>query len=372
MRVKVCHMTTVHTRYDIRIFRKMCLSLAKNGYNVNLLVADGLGYEINSGVTIFDLGKPIGRLDRMLNVTKRLLKKAIEIDAEVYHFHDPELIPAARKLLKKGKIVIMDAHEDFPKQILGKPYLKPYVKKALSIFFNMYENFATKGFSTIICATNTIGAKFTKFNKNVIVINNYPIVNELFSKELLNQDQRSKNVCYVGGISKIRGIEEIVNAAEKSVELEKLVVAGNFNSKKLGEEIRKLEGWKKVEELGSIDRNGVKNVLSKSIAGLVTFLPQENHIDSQPNKMFEYMSAGIAVIGSNFPLWKEIIEVNDCGICIDPLNPDEIANGIDYLILNPEVASKMGMNGRKAVLDKYNWEKEEQKLFKAYESLLIV
>jgi glycosyltransferase involved in cell wall biosynthesis len=119
-----------------------------------------------------------------------------------------------------------------------------------------------------------------------------------------------------------------------------------------------------------VGREGVREVLGRSVAGLVTFHPLPNHIDAQPNKMFEYMSAGIPVIASDFPLWREIIAGNQCGLCVDPNNPTAIAAAIQYLVLHPHEARRMGENGRKAVLDRYNWSAEEQKLFRLYEDIL--
>lgn len=112
------------------------------------------------------------------------------------------------------------------------------------------------------------------------------------------------------------------------------------------------------------------NVMSQSKAGIVTFHPLPNHIDAQPNKMFEYMSAGLPIITSNFPLWKEIVEGNNCGICINPLEPKEIAQAIEYIITHPKEAEQMGQNGKKAVLEKYNWGVEEKKLFEIYKELI--
>jgi len=109
--------------------------------------------------------------------------------------------------------------------------------------------------------------------------------------------------------------------------------------------------------------------LKNSKIGIVTFHPEPNHLFSSPVKMFEYMSAGIPVIVSNFPLWKEIVEGNNCGICVDPLNPEEIANAIKYIFENPAEAKKMGENGKTAVLEKYNWEKESEKLIEVYTRL---
>ena len=129
-------------------------------------------------------------------------------------------------------------------------------------------------------------------------------------------------------------------------------------------------GWQNVNEYGFLDRLGVRNILARSAAGVVTFYPLPNHVDAQPNKMFEYMSAGIPVIASHFPLWREIIEDNQCGLLVDPLNPEAIANAIDYLINNPQEARSMGQNGRRAVEEKYNWTIEQQKLLEFYQRIL--
>ena len=85
-------------------------------------------------------------------------------------------------------------------------------------------------------------------------------------------------------------------------------------------------------------------------------------------QMLEYMSAGIPVIASNFSFWQEIIEDAECGICVDPLNPEEIANAIQFIIVHPEEAEQMGKNGRRAVEEKYNWDIEEKKLLEFYKS----
>ena len=125
-----------------------------------------------------------------------------------------------------------------------------------------------------------------------------------------------------------------------------------------------------MNPLGFLDRVRLREVLSRSVAGLVTLHPVINYIDALPVKMFEYMSAGIPVIASDFPLWREIITLNDCGLLVDPLNPVAIAEAIDYFINHPEDAERMGMNGRRAVEKLYNWTHEGQKLLAFYDSLL--
>lgn len=366
--MKIAHLTSVHPRYDIRIFLKQCSSLARQ-YQTALVVADGLGNEVKDDVSIVDIGKFRGRKNRMLNAPKVLFKKAIELDADLYHLHDPELLPIALKLKRMGKIVVFDAHEDFPKQVLSKHYLNSYVSKIISITMGYYENYVCSKLDAVVTATPSIRDKFAKHTKKVVDINNYPLLGELQS---INKDWVNivDEIAYVGGISKIRGIQEAVEALSLTKTKTKLNLVGRFSDDKTYSLAQGSSGWPYVNELGQLDREQVKAVLERSIAGLVTFLPVPNHIDAQPNKMFEYMSAGIPVIGSNYPLWVSIIEGNECGICVDPENPKAIAQAIDKLVSNKDLAESMGKNGIKAVNEKYNWAIEEKKLFKLYDELL--
>jgi glycosyltransferase involved in cell wall biosynthesis len=109
--------------------------------------------------------------------------------------------------------------------------------------------------------------------------------------------------------------------------------------------------------------------MARSMAGLVTLHPVINYLDALPVKMFEYMAAGIPVIASDFPVWRDIIDASGCGICVDPFHPPAIAAAIDYLLLHPDQARRMGENGRRAVASQYNWNAEAAKLLAFYSDL---
>ena len=364
----VAHLTSVHPRYDTRIFHKMCSSLASQGHEVTLIVADGKGNEKKSGLRIVDVGATKGRFDRMRHAPKRIFAKALELKADLYHLHDPELIPIGLKLKRMGYRVIFDSHEDVPRQMLGKPYLNKPALWLISKVFAAYEAWACARLNGVISATPFIRDKFLSINPNTVDINNFPLLHELQNQTSWS-DKRAE-VCYVGGIGKIRGIQEVCAAMGKVRSSVRLNLAGQFGDPVVERAVRSMPGWQRANELGFLDRAGVREVLSRSMAGLVTFHPLPNHIDAQPNKMFEYMSAGIPVIASDFPLWREIIAGNECGLLVDPLDSSAIAKAIDFLVENPNEARRMGENGRRAVEQKYNWANEEKKLLRFYEQVL--
>ncbi len=366
MPVKVCHFTSVHTSKDIRIFLKECVSLAKAGFDVTLVAANCKSEVIDNVKIIGVECETKSRLDRMLKTAKSVFEKALEVDADIYHFHDPELLRFALQLKRKGKKVIYDAHEDVPKQILSKYWINKFFRKTISSLVKNYENRVAKQLDYIITATPSIRDRFLSINTNCIDINNFPLENELAS--VTPWHEKTNNVCYIGGMTVIRGIHQLVDAIDLSNDI-KLILAGNFSPANLENEIETKRGYSKVVYKGMVNREGVASIMAKSKAGLVTFMASPNHIDAQPNKMFEYMSAGIPVIASHFPLWKEIIDGNKCGICVDPEKPAEIAKAINYTTGNNEQAEQMGKNGREAVVKKYNWKIESDKLVNVYKSL---
>ena len=106
--MKICHLTSAHPQEDIRIFHKECASLAAHGYET-YQIACGKTYE-KMGVHQIGIGdRDAGKLGRIIKTARRVYKKAVELNVEIYHIHDPELMPYAVKLKRRGKKWIFDS-----------------------------------------------------------------------------------------------------------------------------------------------------------------------------------------------------------------------------------------------------------------------
>ncbi len=375
MMMKVCILTVVHSSFDVRIFHKEAKSLAKAGYDV-VIIAQNNKEETVEGIKIIPLiiplPKPKNRLERMFLLTLRCLIKALKQNANVYHLHDPELLPVGMllKLITKAKVVY-DVHEDYAKQILSKPYLPKFARKPVAWAIYILEILVPRVFDGVITATDDILTNFLN-HKRAMTVKNFPVLSD-FAKTGKNIRHSGDmfNLIYVGGITEIRGITQVIQALEfiNSQKRVKLILYGKFYPQGYEKQIKSLKGFEKVEYPGWIRPHEIPEKMAQADVGIVCFLPEPNHINALPNKLFEYMVCGLPVIASNFPLWKEIVEGNGCGVCVNPLNPEEIAQAVEYLIDHPDEAKQMGENSRKAVKERYNWELMEGQLIKFYKDL---
>ena len=368
--------SSVHTINDGRVFYREAASLAKL-YKIQLHIVADFRHKQLFGIEVYGLPawkKPKDRIKILFILLIRIIKS----NFKVYHFHDPELllfVPII-KLFKRGKI-IFDVHENYPLAILDKHWIPFYLKRIVSWLFLFIETICLLGIDQVIFTTERNGVRYKKLKPtSAIRINNLPL-NSIFMNEPIAYEKRDKSIIYVGGMAPERGIIEVVKAFNLFRENNKdftLLLVGRFVRETFKKQVEglvnqlNLVNHVRVEE--GIPYKDISKVLSTCKIGIVNYLPYGNNMSSLPNKIFEYMGAGLPIIASNFDGYREIIEPEKCGILVDPRNEIQICQAMNDIIHNISNAKEMVENSRQAYIEKYNWSIEEIKLLNLYNSLL--
>ena len=364
--IKICHITTGHSRSDTRVFIKECVSLAEFGFDVSLVVADGLGDAKIDNVNVYDVGSPKGRFDRFFKVSNKVYKRAKTLNSDIYHFHDPELMWFGNKLRKQAK-VIYDIHEDVVQQIKIRYWIPSYLKPLVAFFFGAFENYICKRMSGLIVPQPYMKEKFSKKNSNTVLVENFVIFETHF--DINTKSYENGNAFHPGVLSSERGLENMISTYGSLDAYNKLFLAGNIQNE-IYDSVSKINGWKKTTYLGRITHSEVKKLYKTSSLGLILYNNVGQYHLSYAIKLFEYMANGIPVIMPNFGEWVAFNQENDCGINVDPHNSQEVANAINFLNNNIDEKKRLGRNGYIAVKEKYNWNLAKSRLIDLYVNLM--
>lgn len=364
---KVCHITSAHGPEDERIFYKECVSLAKDGYET-YLVQRGGSYE-KSGVHIMGFGEVTGgRLKRMTQVARRAYEAALSVDADIYHFHDPELLPYGLKLKKRGKKVIFDSHEDALESILEKTWIPAPTRKAVYIWFKRQQESVCRKIDGVITVTPHLADFFRRMNPRTVQIANFPVLNGTLPPAA----PEPGTLVFAGGISRQWNHHITVKALEALPEC-RYHLYGPAESAYL-RELESLPAWDRVQYPGRVPHTEVAGLLARCAVGMALLSCSRNSDGKNGTmgntKIFEEMMAGLPVVCTDFKLWREFVERWHCGLLVNPEDPADVAAAVQYLLDHPEEAREMGENGRRAVEEEFNWGVEEKKLLALYEEIL--
>lgn len=370
MTCRVAHLTSVHPWTDPRIFHKMCVSLAQSGYDVHLVAARGPApaAERIQGVTLHLLARPGNRLQRMTRTAWQVYRKAVDLDAKICHFHDPELIPVGVLLRLRGCSVIYDVHEDMPKRVLDRQWIPGFLRRPAGWMIALAQKAAGAVFAAVVTATPTIAARFDP--ARTVAVRNFPSLAE-FPEPANDWSKKKPTIAFIGTIDSSRGVLELINgfAQSNAKSHARLVVAGKRQG---GEYDARLDAAAKdlnVEFSGYLERTGVQRLLDDSMIGAITNLPSETANEAISTKMFEYMAAGLPVLTTDMPLWTEVVEKYRCGVAVDPFDPAAIARSLDHFFDHAERAIVAGRNGRAAIEQHFNWAREFAVLLDIYDKL---
>ena len=366
---KVVHLTSVHPPFDIRIFYKECRTLSRAGYEV-VIIAPHDRDEVVDGIRIRAVRKPRNRRERLTYTAWKIIKAALEEDADLYQFHDPELLPWAKLLQVLGKKVIFDMHENYAKSMLTKHWVNPGMRRFLFLLYSFVEYLLLMKMPVIYVEESY--PKYSHIGPSTTV-RNMPMLDEITN--IRETKYSIPTVGYIGDVSVERGTLTILKSLQVLKEQGVTVhweCIGDLDKNHEMDVLRfiqqhHLEGIRMRGYLPPMDG---WRIISRCHVGLAVLLPLANYVESYPTKMFEYMALGLPVLVSNFRLYREVVERYRCGLTVDPEKPEELANAIRWLLEHAQESEKMGLRGIEATMSVFKWETEAQKLLDLYKSLL--
>lgn len=371
--MRVCHITVAHPRYDARIFLREASTLAEAGNEVFLICADGKGEEVKNEVLITSYtSQQMSKRDRfkLLFFNTRFINYLLSFNADVYQFHDLELIEVGRKLKRKNKKVIFDSHENWVDLIPCYFSKNKFIQKFITnVFVPRYYRKVVSVFDAVFTVSPNMVEELKRFNARTFFIPNYPSIANY--KEL--KVDKKNFILYQGMVYKISNQKEIVKAVNNLPFKFKYKIVGKID-KTLKEELEVIDINQKVEFVNWIDKSELDILMRQALVGLVVldYCPICCGKDGQlgSNKIFEYMLSGLPVICTDFKLWKElIIDKYNCGICVNPRDVKQIQEAIEWFFNHEAEAKEMGLKGRDAVLKEFNWEAYKNTFLDVYDKI---
>ncbi len=370
--MKICMLTSTHGPNDGRIFQKEAKSLAKEHEVTILAPSNRSGSSIVDGIHIVTVKRPDSTALHPITLL-RLLRACLGEECDVIHCHEPDalLIGVLTKCLK-GKRVIYDIHEHWPSEIPFDLGIRngSLVQRALSAVVATVEIALARRAESTFAVSESVAARFREKGIEPVILSNYSIA-DLDIPHNPNRDGRSL-MFMAGNMQSFHGVGECIEAVSrvrKRYPDVSLTLVGNVRED-LYEYIYGSDYHEFITSTGFLPYREMYEKLNEGVAGLLVFHTTYYNISiGLPNKLFDYMLLGLPVIASDLPEIRSVVSNADCGILVDPGSVSEIADAITYFFDHPKEAQRMGANGRRAVLEKYNWSRMEADLLQAYRNL---
>jgi len=364
--MKVCHLTSVHPYFDTRIFHKEAKSLALDNHEV-VVIAQHDKKESIEGITVIPLPRPKNRWERMTKITLRLFVVAIKEHADIYHFHDPELLPVGilLKLFTKAGI-IYDVHEDYSKLMLEKQWIAgSLLKKVMAFLFNIFERVSVRLLDKVIVVTPEIARKFPEIKTEIV--RNFVSLDVIDSITPVKSECDKAVIIYMGSLEKNRGIREIIQAVDLLDGAAELWLLGQWDTPELQKECKNTKGWDYTRYFGNKKPEEAYSYLKAADIGLHCVNLNDYYLQGLPTKVFEYAACSKPAIISYSPYWEKLF--GEFVLFVDPRSPEDIAEKMLKLLNNKDLRSQLGDRARAFVEKKHNWETERIKLYAVYKSV---
>lgn len=367
-------LTSVHQPFDPRIFHKQARALAAAGYRVTLLAPHDRD-ERRAGVRVRGLPWPRSRAGRPL-LWLRLLGRALRLRADVYHLHDPELLPLGLLLAAlTGRPVVYDAHEYYRDEIATRRWLPRLLRRPAAEAVHVLETLAARYLAAVVAVNEHMAAGFrARGARRVVAVHNYPPL-ALFPRRP-RAERPAPIAVYTGLLTRERGLEIVWRAGRRLRALlpsAEVRVVGRVDWAGVDPAVpRAPERWREeaaTRLCGTVPAEAVADVLAGAAVGWIPFQPTPNNARALPLKLLEYMAAGLPVVASDVGVLAAIVRREGCGLVVPPDDPEAHARALARLLIDADEARRLGGRGRRAVAARYTWEAEAKRLLELYAEL---
>jgi glycosyltransferase involved in cell wall biosynthesis len=372
----VCHITTVHPVQDARIYHRMCGALAARKLDV-VLIAPG-SFPAQAHLRPSNANDRLTRAGR-LRRSAIALRAALAEDADVYHFHDPELIPMALllKALRPSAAVVYDVHEDYPSMMRDKYWLPRWSRPAVAAGAGLANRIAATCLDGIVVADQGVARDFAKpAAKKTLIHYNFPALG-LFAADNRAASQPTADLVYVGGLSERAGVFVLFDALKILAEqaIRPTVRLAGYTDGEAGlatvtGALRRYGLDGQVQFVGRIPHSQVPAWLRQGRIGLVLLQAVPKFLKNIPSKMFEYWASGLPVLASDLPPIRQFLVEGRNGYLFPPASPAHLADRIAYLLQHPGERESLGRAGREMIEAQWNNEKQIESLIGFYGNLL--
>ncbi len=353
--------SSLHPADDPRIVEKEARSLAAAGYRVTVVARPPAPSDRgNIEFKLINTSVP-GGWKRRRALAREAFALARTSRPDVVQFHDPELIFSALAMRGPSCRIVYDVHEDVPADIHSKTWIPGPLRLPAAALAGIIERLTARRFDAIVAATPTIADRFRRYGGHVVLVRNSVKLTEFTEAPLTTTGKRQ--AVYVGRISFDRGLREMVEGC-RAISLP-LAIAGNIGPEEESWLTRNGAG---VTWRGKLDRAGIAALLNESSVGISLLHPEPNFLHAFPTKIFEYMAAALPIVTSNLPASKAIVEQASCGIAVAHDDAEAVKKALSALSQG-EAARNMGLRGRKAVFEQYNWARDADALVGLYKEL---
>ncbi len=371
----ICHITSMHEWNDDRIYERACRMLVRLGHQVTLIATADEDRDEN-GVQLLSIRQRSGWKRRVFS-SREAYQRALALDADIFHFHDPDLMPWMNRLAAKGRKVVMDVHENYEARFYmwGLP---GFLARLGAWIFRKYELDSVKSYAGLVPVSGSVKRLFDGKERDCAIVQNVPAPENLEDMDLSFEKEEAIVVYTSGTHSNARNCMETVEAMPEVLRVFPNTIfrfVGRYEPADFKQELERRAIELKVNDnLELLDmlpwKENFKRTAQAQI-GCVFYEDNPNNRVTIPNRLFEYMYCKLAVIGHDFTELRSIITESNCGVLVDSSNSKNIASKLIELIENPILLNDYGLNGHLSISRKYNFKSQCNNMVQLYERILI-